>query len=169
VNGEHGEPEAVNTATPMAAQRSPIEQGLSDEVSRLEGEIDAIRRATLEAVFTDTGGNLLAHAKRELELAGLFDEDADYGGDVARSVLDLVRVFATQGHSGGSAHLAIELFGRLARFDVLSPLTAHPADWMEVGEGLWQSKRKSSAFWRAGEAAWYDLDAVEAQRKEGTE
>lgn len=124
---------------------------------RAEHELERIRRAVLEAAYPDTGGNLLAHAQRELHLAHLRDPDADYGGMVAHGVEDLVRVFASQGHSGGSAQLTVGLFRRLASFDVLTPLTAHPDEWAEVQPGLWQNRRKPSAFWRRGEATWYVL------------
>lgn len=147
----------TDTAEPIA------EVAKADDGSWSLTELVRTRTAVIEALFPDGagGGNLVPHARRELELAHLFDPDADYGGLVAGGVLDLVRLFASQGHSGGSAMLTLELFDRLARFDVLTPLTGHPAEWMEVGDGMFQSRRKSSTFWRAGEATWYDLDDVQ--------
>jgi len=135
-----------------------IPPDVSEQLHRSERELERIRRAGLEALFPDTGGNLLAHARRELDLAGLFKSDSDYNGMVAFDVVDLVRVFASQGHSGGSAQLTIELFTRLASFDVLTPITAHPAEWMEVGTGMFQNRRKSSVFWREGNQTWYDIN-----------
>ncbi|NIO30179.1 MAG: hypothetical protein GTN75_00095 [Gemmatimonadetes bacterium] len=43
------------------------------------------------------------HARRELELAGLFDEDSDYGGMLGHSTMRLIEAFAAEGHSGMSA------------------------------------------------------------------
>lgn len=149
--------EPVEATTPNVAQA--IETDLGAEVSRLEREIDSLRRAGLEALFPETGGHLLGHATEELGRAGLLDPDSDYEGMIGRAVLDLIRVFATEGHSGSSASVTIDLFSRLARFDVLTSLTAHPSEWMEVGTGVFQNRRKPSVFWRAGEESWYDLDA----------
>lgn len=107
---------------------------------------------------------LITHARRELELAGMFDLDADYGpGAIAGQVLELVEVFAKQQHSGGSAAYTLGLFEKLARLRPLSPLTSEPEEWIdrsvESGEPLWQSRRCPSVFSRDGGKTWYDLDA----------
>ena len=44
--------------------------------------------------------NLEDHARRELELAGWFDEDGFYGRDMGDAVLALIKVFSDQDHSG---------------------------------------------------------------------
>ena len=95
---------------------------------------------------------LVIHAERELRAAGLFDEDADYDGMLGQAVLDLVRVFAGQGHSGASAAMTIDLFARLTSYEALTPLTDDPAEWNHIAEemagqpDLWQSSRNSAAF-----------------------
>ena len=38
---------------------------------------------------------LVDHAKRELELAGMFDKDADYNGALAPQIVKIVEVFAS--------------------------------------------------------------------------
>ena len=91
-------------------------------------------------------GNLTGHAWDELNRAGLFDKSSDYHGALGVAVLELMEVFAGQGHSGTSAGAAVELFQRLARFQPLSDLTDDPSEWMEVTDGLWQSRRMSEAF-----------------------
>jgi hypothetical protein len=48
-----------------------------------------------------------------LKNQGLFDEDSDYGGMLGEAVLELVKVFSKQGHSGFSAMLTKEMFYRL--------------------------------------------------------
>lgn len=106
---------------------------------------------------------LVQHAKEELERAGMFDKDADYGGAIAEYVMDLMEVFASQEHSGGTAMLTLEVFNQLARFSTLTPLTTDPAEWMDVsaasgGEGVWQSRRKPSVFSNDGGKTAYDLD-----------
>lgn len=102
--------------------------------------------------------NLVRHAQRELELAGLFDEDADYGGMLAEGVMRLVRVFAEEGHSGASAGITVAILERLLRFQPLTPLTDDPAEWNEVGEDTWQSSRRPDAFSEDGGKTYYLLD-----------
>lgn len=63
--------------------------------------------------------SLLDHANKELQRVGLFDEDADYDGMLGDAVMELITVFANQGHSGMSAEMTIQLFEKLARFSDL--------------------------------------------------
>lgn len=72
--------------------------------------------------------NLTDYAKDELTRAGLFDKDSDYDGMLGTAALEIIEVFAKQGHSGMSA----------------SP--------------LWQNKRKSTTFSVDGGKTHYDLD-----------
>ena len=90
--------------------------------------------------------NLVAYAKSELERAGMFKEDSDYGGMMGPAVLKMVELFSAEGHSGMSASLAIALFERVARFEPLTPLTGEPDEWNEVGPGMWQNNRCSYIF-----------------------
>jgi hypothetical protein len=104
---------------------------------------------------------LTEFAERELQQIGAFDKDADYNGLVGRSVLELVAVFAKQGHSGTSAHLTIDLFNRVARYGTLAPLK-NPAltkEYLDVdGSGILQSTRIHSVFSSDGGNTWYDID-----------
>ena len=94
---------------------------------------------------------LACHAWNELDRAGLFTDDGDaYGGATGRAVMDLVDVFVDQGHSGMSASIVIDILRRVLAFEPLSPLTDDPAEWMEVTDGLWQSRRQSQAFSQDG-------------------
>lgn len=63
--------------------------------------------------------NLIAHANTELQKHGMFDKTSDYDGELGRGVLELITVFANQGHSGMSAEMTIQMFERLARFKEL--------------------------------------------------
>lgn len=95
--------------------------------------------------------NIAKHAWDELNRAGAFTADTDfYGGMTGRAVMDLVAVFVEQGHSGHSASLVADAFHRLVMFQPLGPLTDDPDEWMEVADGLWQSRRKPEAFSRDG-------------------
>ncbi|WP_441235623.1 hypothetical protein [Bradyrhizobium sp. 930_D9_N1_4] len=100
--------------------------------------------------------NLELHARKEMEIAGLFAKDSDYGGMLGDAVMKMVKVFADEGHSGFSAGMAISIFEKVARFEPLSPLTGADDEWMEVGENTWQNVRCSHVFKNADGA--YDIE-----------
>ena len=105
---------------------------------------------------------LVDHALEELHRAGLFDEDSDYGGMLGDAVVDLIKVFAEQGHSGMSAAMVSALFDKLSRFQTLTPITANPDEWNDVsdmcGEPFWQNKRDATYFSEDGGETWWNLD-----------
>lgn len=112
--------------------------------------------------------NLVAHARHELTRAGLFDDDSDYDGMLGDATMEIIRLFAAQGHSGMSAALVIDLASRLMRYEPLSPLTAAPDEWMHVGEemggnNVWQNRRDSAAFSRDG-GKTYKRNGEDVQR-----
>lgn len=99
--------------------------------------------------------SLIEHAKRELELSGQWQEDPAY----AQSIVAAVAAFASYGHSGGSASVAVEQLNRLIRFETLSPLTSDPAEWEDrsemSGTPMWQSVRDPRAFSNDGGKTWW--------------
>lgn len=105
---------------------------------------------------------LFNHAKRELELAGLLDKDSDYGGALGKAVLDLVKVFSKQGHSGFSAEVTLDLFNLVARYKPLTAIGQSADEWIDVsdecGEPMWQNKRRGTTFSRNAGKTWYDID-----------
>lgn len=102
--------------------------------------------------------SLVEYAKSELELAGLFDEDSDYDGMIGSAALEIVEVFAKQGHSGGSAFLVTNIVNQLMQFKPLTPLTYNPDEWNHVGSNTWQNRRRSSVFSKDGGLTHYDID-----------
>lgn len=106
--------------------------------------------------------NLVDHAKEELQLAGLFDKDSDYDGMLGNAVLELVKVFAKQGHSGFSAKATLELFNTVASFKPLTPIGTTKDEWIDMseasGEPTWQNRRRGTTFSRDGGKTWYDID-----------
>lgn len=106
--------------------------------------------------------NLVDFAKRELEAQGLFGDKDFYGGMTGSAVLELVEVFAKQGHSGMSAGLVLSLFERVADFELLGPLTGEDGEWNQIVEGddpEWQNNRCSHVF-KGKDGIAYDIDAV---------
>ena len=108
---------------------------------------------------------LVNYAERELRLAGLFDEDSDYGGMLGEAVMELVKVFADQGHSGFSATLALNIFNEVARRKPLTPLTGEPEEWNEIEKGFFQNKRCPTVFKRDGIA--YNSEGIIFRDREG--
>lgn len=113
---------------------------------------------------------LVAHARSELDRAGLFDKDSDYDGMLGEAILELIEVFAEQGHSGTSACAAIDIINTLLKFNPLTPLTYAEDEWDNVsdatGEPMWQNKRKPDVFSRDHGVTWYCLDGAYGVREE---
>lgn len=119
--------------------------------------------------MTETQDNehrLVAFARDELSRAGLFDDDSDYAGKLGNAVLEIVCVFAEQGHSGGSAQGTIALLEKLLRFEPLTPLTGEDDEWVEVREGLFQNNRCSRIFKENGVS--YDIERRVFREPSGT-
>ena len=106
--------------------------------------------------------SLYEYAKRELELAGLLNKDADYDGMLGSAVLDIVKKFATQGHSGASASMAVAILEKLLRYEPLTDITSDPDEWVYISEDqggpIWQNRRRGTSFSRDGGKTWYDID-----------
>jgi hypothetical protein len=101
--------------------------------------------------------NIVAHARRELELIG-------EAPDVIEGYLKVMQAFADMGHSGGSAMIAIPVITQLLRQKPLGPLTDYPADWQyhdaqtwgdPEGKGIWQSRRDGQAFSEDGGKTYF--------------
>ena len=103
-----------------------------------------------------TGRFALKHARTELERAGMFKADSDYGGMLGPAIMKMCEVFASEGHSGGSAAISAQIFNLLAKYEPLTPLTGEADEWNEIGEGVFQNRRCSRVFKENGEA--YDIN-----------
>jgi hypothetical protein len=108
--------------------------------------------------------NIKQHAIAEFKAAGWLDDTGTYvdemQGALCEHVLNLLQVFADEGHSGSTAPYTVNVFKKLAMFEPLVPLTGADWEWTEVGDGVFQNKRCSRVFKQAdrfnGQA--YDLD-----------
>ncbi len=94
--------------------------------------------------------NLLIHAKNELKLIGYIplDEEQEDGPNkwVQENILELLEVFAKQGHSGTSAQYCSGMFYKLSNFEPLSPLTGEDSEWEKIDYRTWQNVRSSRVF-----------------------
>lgn len=115
---------------------------------------------------------LIDHAKTELEIAGLFDKDSVYDGELGESVMELIQVFSKQGHSGMSAPLVANLFHKLATYQPLGPITGKDEEWGDVrdlgdGKPWYQNKRCSALFKDGKDGQPYYIDAIVKRDQRG--
>jgi hypothetical protein len=93
-------------------------------------------------------------AKNELELIEKGCEDAEslyVQKKVTKDIMDIVKIFANQGHSGFSASYTLNLIRRLLDWKPIKPLTGEDDEWGEVEEwdkedNSQQNKRCSAVF-----------------------
>jgi len=110
--------------------------------------------------------SLINHAKTELEIAGFFDEDSDYGGAIGEAVMELIEVFNKQEHSGMSAPYVASIFNKLANYEPLGPITGKDEEWVDVSipndtkETWYQNKRCSALFKDGKDGKAYYIDAI---------
>lgn len=75
---------------------------------------------------------MIEYAKSELDR---IPKDKDGMQELMnRGILDVIKVFSEQGHSGFSASYALSILDRLLRFKPISPLTGEEAEW---GGAIW--------------------------------
>lgn len=90
---------------------------------------------------------LMKWADKELKLAGYNAEHSNSPAPwLYRQVMKDLALFYSHGNSWYSASEERNLFNKLAKLSVLSPLTFKEDEWSECGKGVWQNKRASSVF-----------------------
>jgi hypothetical protein len=102
--------------------------------------------------------HLYQHAKAELK---------DYSIESNNEVLELLRVFYNQGHSGCSASFVTEQFYKLAKFQPLRPLTGEDSEWIDVTPDHFQNNRCSGVFKNKKTGIAYFLDGRVFKDKTG--
>lgn len=98
--------------------------------------------------------NLTEYAIKEMELA--WPESEPMQDAIKKNILDLIKVFESQGHSGMTAPYVLEHFNKLARFEPIKPLTGDDDEWHECSDGVLQNIRCSEVFkdGKDGQAYW---------------
>lgn len=104
--------------------------------------------------------SLIEYAECELDYAGLGDADSDYGGMLKTAALDLIRVFAEQGHSGASAAMVTGIVERLMRFEPLTPLTGADDEWniLDYDDHLYAQNRRCSRVFKRADGTAFDVE-----------
>lgn len=86
--------------------------------------------------------NLLNYAKKELDV---LDDGSEMQKEVNKDILDIVRVFSSQGHSGFSGSYALRMLNKLLQFYPLTPLKGTDEEWGTEADDK-QNKRYYSCF-----------------------
>lgn len=100
---------------------------------------------------------LVDFARAELEFLNNGD---DMNTHMRADILEIVKIFAAQNHSGMSASYAVAIISKLLRYEALSPLTGDDTEWtrLEYGPDMgWQNNRCSHVFKRDDGTA-YDIE-----------
>lgn len=117
-----------------------------------------LRRLNRLLVKLTPTSNYVAHCRREL--AAWFAEGEDSPNRwMADGAERMLRLFATEGHSGSSAPFAVSVFKELAMFKPWGPLTGAESEWGEPFEwdGTQQNRRCPNVF-RDKDGRAYDIN-----------
>lgn len=125
-------------------------------------------------------GHTYPHAQRELKMGGWLKkgEDTLYDGMVGEAVLELISIFAGQGHSGMSAGIVTSLFSKLSKHQPLGALTGkddewesdeekYGKDWTDENGYGYQNKRESAVFKKGKNTSSYYLYAIVFREEDG--
>ena len=104
--------------------------------------------------------SLIEYATDELQLAGWFKKDGMYNGQIGDDVMELIKTFSKQNHSGYSAHIVISLFSKLAKYEILGPLMGNDAEWVDTSKDTYQNKRDSRVFKEKSTGKCYFIEAI---------
>jgi hypothetical protein len=101
--------------------------------------------------------SMIKFAEKELHNLGWLDSEDQMSVMMAQNILELLKVMAKQGHSGFSAGYLLSMFGKLANYKPLTPLTGEDWEWQDVGDGQLQNTRCGTVF-KNSDGETYDID-----------
>ena len=103
--------------------------------------------------------NLIEYAESEL---GRIPNDKDGMQEIInQNILDLVKLFSSQGHSGLSGCYVINALSRLLEYKPLNPLTGEADEWgAPYGPDETQQNKRCSSVFRSKKEPPHDIDAI---------
>jgi len=139
-----------------------IEKALEHYLANMSGdpEIDNYVVKALEEYLPREYGEGYSTAKRELEALGYMNKDGFYAGMLGESALELLSVFAGQGHSEMSASITSNVFDKLSRHEPLGPLTGEPGEWASPDGGDYTQNNRLSSVFKEKSGKSYYLNAI---------
>lgn len=116
---------------------------------------------------------LIVHAEKELEKIGMGRHTKDPMNKLMHdNIIEMVKTFSKQNHSGFSASYAIGLVQKLLAYEPIAPLTGEPDEWTEVskedGVSFYQNKRFSRVFKIGENGKAYDIEGKVFIDKDGS-
>lgn len=119
----------------------------------------------IENVLKEEKSNLEMFAEKELNilLEKCKDEDTEaieMQKLINKDILEIVKVFSKQGHSGFSANYAINRIEKLLRYEPITPLTGEESEWNKLDynkDTCYQNKRCSRIF-KDSKGQAYDIE-----------
>jgi hypothetical protein len=116
----------MSAAQPIA-YRYPLHRKVRDRISRAVRDW-RLRRLDRLLLRLEPNSNYVKHCQREL--ASWFNDEGPNRW-MAEHMVRMLRLFATEGHSGSSAPFAVAVFKELAMFRPWGPLTGAEDEWGE--------------------------------------
>lgn len=108
---------------------------------------------------------IVAHARRELEMAGTFTKTADYDGSIGRGILAMIKLFDSWSRGRQAEMEAMAMgFNQLINGELMSPPTTDPDEWQTVEgapEGTVRNKRCPWYMSQDGGKTWMHLQNKE--------
>ena len=110
--------------------------------------------------------NLVRHAEIELNLIAQEPDEDNLIKPFIPAIKEIVKIFAQQGHSGGSAPYGIraitDTLRHLLKFEPLLPIKGEKSEWLTIDPDsvVYQNKRLSSLFKNGDDGKPYYLDAI---------
>ncbi len=110
--------------------------------------------------------NLVAHAERELEFLKTGDEMNEA---MRTGIIDMVKLFGEQGHSGFSASYAVNMLQKILRFEPVRPLTGEDDEWLiHDADGCYAQNKRCGRVFKEKDGRAYDIDAVVFREPSGS-
>lgn len=150
------EPELVKAVEPTVFDKARWLKNDITHFLRMNIQYKAIR--FLGGVPADFKCNSVMKAKEEMDY--VWTTDCEMQDAIKRGILDVLAVFASEGHSGSSAGYAIPFITKLLRQEPIAPLTGEDWEWVDVsefsGKVTYQNKRMSHVF--KDDSGAYDIN-----------
>lgn len=112
---------------------------------------------------------MIEFAKDELRRLRSSDEPDEMQDMIEKHVLEMVRLFSDEGHSGSSANYTVAILEKVLRFEPVTPLTGEDDEWNEVsgGPGMTHQNRRCSHVFKRADGTAYDGEAYIFRHPDG--
>lgn len=112
----------------------------------------------------DEKSNIVLFAENELNIILKKCKDDKEAEEMQKhmnnDILEIVKTFADQGHSGFSANYAINLIEKLLRYEPITPLTGDDSEWnkLEYGKSMEYQNKRCPRIFKDADGKPYDVE-----------